>query len=238
MKITYISGASSNHFKTLCQLCDNLLIYAKNINIIIYDLGLTEQQFNYLKKYNFILRKFDFSKYPDWININNKFGQYAWKPIIINEVAKEFNDIIIWMDSGTLLLDRLERVHNYIKEYGIYTCSNSDHISVLCHNKTYEYIKVPNLQDKRKKTRLACFIGFNYRLEFIKKIIDDYYNYSLIRGCISPEGSSRRNHRQDQSVFNLVYYKYKELYNFKDIKMKLDFTIHNDIDDSNRKWYN
>uniref|UniRef100_A0A7S3G3Y8 Uncharacterized protein n=1 Tax=Palpitomonas bilix TaxID=652834 RepID=A0A7S3G3Y8_9EUKA len=29
---------------------------------------------------------------------------------------------------------------------------------------------------------------------------------SLLRGCIAPAGSSKKNHRQDQTVFNAVFY--------------------------------
>ena len=40
--------------------------------------------------------------------------------------------------------------------------------------------------------------------ELLKSLILDWRNYSLNKDCIAPSGSSRLNHRQDQSIFQIL----------------------------------
>ena len=47
--------------------------------------------------------------------------------------------------------------------------------------------------------------------------------YSLIQECIAPQGSSRENHRQDQSILSILKYQNKQ--KIYSPKMKLNFGI-------------
>ena len=82
-----ITGASDNHYLTLMNMIDSFIKYNDRHKLIIYNLGLEETKWNNIKeKYNnkgFIFKIFDYSKYPEWFNINIEAGQYAWKPTII-----------------------------------------------------------------------------------------------------------------------------------------------------------
>ena len=61
--------------------------------------------------------------------------------------------------------------------------------------------------------RAACVFGINYNIEWWKDFITDE--------------SNRGNHREDQAVLQILYYKYQEKYNFKIINDHIDFTIYN-----------
>jgi hypothetical protein len=47
------------------------------------------------------------------------------------------------------------------------------------------------------------------------------------KNCIAPNGSNRQNHRQDQAVFSILFYKYLNTSSFSN--NYLGYTIHNDV---------
>ena len=87
--LTVITGASSNHYKTLIQFIESFKKYNNNHRLIIYNLGLKEDEYNNLKNIyeDYIFEIFDYSKYPSYVNIKLNSGEYAWKPIIIHDVC-------------------------------------------------------------------------------------------------------------------------------------------------------
>ena len=73
----------------------------------------------------------------------------------------------------------------------------------------------------------AC-VAFNYSIDWVKTFVKEYRDLACIKECIAPEGSSRSNHRQDQSVLSILFYKYHRKYNFKYTKKFLGFGIQRD----------
>lgn len=136
-----VTGASNNHYFTLIQFIDSFISNNVDGNLIIYDLGIDNKRWNELKQkytsYNFIFKTFNYSKYPTWFNININIGEYAWKPAIIYEVYNEFNnEIIIWMDSGNIILDNLNDLHIFIKKNNIHSGVTSGNIKDWTHPNT------------------------------------------------------------------------------------------------------
>ena len=110
-----ITGASDNHYLTIMNMIDSFIKYNDRHKLIIYNLGLEETKWNNIKeKYNnqdFIFKIFDYSKYPEWFNINIEAGQYAWKPTIIYNTFLEYTDeILVWMDAGNLIHENLQKM--------------------------------------------------------------------------------------------------------------------------------
>jgi hypothetical protein len=231
--ITIITGASQNHFKTLCQFLESL----KNIDIVyqcyVYDLGLEEESFNYIKEKfsTFIYKNFEYSKYPDYFNININAGEYAWKPVIIEEIAKEVKEgIILWCDAGSKVVSSFKPLYHIIKTQGIYTPTSRGFIPWLMHPKTLHYfsneISIESLINK--PNRAGGFTGFNLNNDKIMNLIEKYSSGAKTKECIAPEGSDRTNHRQDQSILAILYYNFM---NFKEGENNiLGISIHNDID--------
>ena len=103
--INIITAASSNHFKTLCQFLRSVPI---EYNTFVYDIGLTQEQSIEIQNMfpNIKYRIFNFSLYPTFINLSSQdAGAYAWKPIIISDVYKETEGVLIWCDAGTIITD-------------------------------------------------------------------------------------------------------------------------------------
>ena len=123
-----VTGASSNHFEEFRQHISTFAKLFPGISVIFYDLGLTRSQVTFiLKNLPFVqYRMFDFNEYPP--HVSNLIN-YAWKPLIIQEILGEF-DGATWFDSSIKFKennthDVLQRLTFGSSEVGIY---------VLCRN--------------------------------------------------------------------------------------------------------
>lgn len=229
-KIILITGCSSNHYKSLLQFINSFKKYENEIKLIIYDLGLSQSELLFLRNsFNYEVNCFNYSKYPPFVNIKINAGEYAWKPILINEVfEKNRNSIIIWMDSGNLFQSDLNDLVCTIKNNKIYSPSSSGTIKDWTHPKTLKFMKFDDNFSLRNRNG-AC-VGFDCTTDWVEELIKEWTGCSLIKECIAPDGSSRKNHRQDQSLLTILYYKYHKEHKFEIINEYIGFTIHNDIE--------
>ena len=234
-----ITGASTNHYLSLQNMIDSFIKFNIYNMLIVYDLGIETHKYkDMLEKYqdrkNILFKVFDYSKYPEWYNIEIEAGQYAWKPAIIQEVSLEYNnEILLWMDAGNIILSDLKVLENYIYQYGVYSSVSLGNIARLTFPATIKYM---NCTWTDVLNRNGACLGFNMKDNKVKVFLREYCNYCSIKECISPEGSSRANHRQDQSIFTILFYKYGFAYDINGWACDfignycIDYSIHNDID--------
>eukprot|EP01084_Bolivina_argentea_P304042 525022_1 len=243
--ITFVTGASQNHFYSLIQFINSFNKYVTAYNkydldsmiiihskLIIYDLGIHKTQFKVLKKGfpNHTFEKFDYNIYSSFINIKKHKGQYAWKPIIIYNICQKYGDFVVWMDSGDLIENStfIPTIFNVLRNNSIYSRTTNGDIKKWVYYKTISYL---NYTDSlSNKMRDGSLMGFNYNINWIKQFVTDFRNCALIKQCIAPNGSSRRNHRQDQAVFTILYYQYHKKHTFQMLETLLYSSRHNDID--------
>jgi len=242
-----VTGASQNHYKSLMNMILSFMKFHKNdpeYYIIVYDLGICQEDWSRLlqvfSRYtNFISDTFDYSKYPSYVNIEINAGEYAWKPIIISDVFHKYQDVTLWMDAGNILVNPLHRVNELILKnhiYSGYSGHAGESIQKWTHPKTLEYMgKIEGGYDiSACQGRNGACLGFNYHRDYVHDFVNEYKMHALTKECIAPEGSSRANHRQDQSVFSIMFYKYYIRYQFdfstdaNDYYM--DYKIQNDVD--------
>ena len=248
MKLTIVTGANKYYFKSLCQFLNNIndILHNYNLNLYVYDLGLDELQVNDLLNilnefnknitHNYI--KFDYSKYPSYYNINEKKGKYAWKSACIWETYKKVNSgILIWCDSANLFTESsIEPLINIIKQQGIYSPSSKYIVKEWTHNKCFEYFNIkPNdiiLNLQQRSGGMLCFDLDNINTY---SIINEFYEFSKIQECIAPQGSNILNHRQDQSLFTILYYKYTNMKELKNECICFEFHKykHEDLNNEN-----
>ena len=229
MKLTIVTGANKYYFKSLCKFLNNIndTLYNYNLNLYVYDLGLeifqinellnTLNSFNKNINYNYFI--FDYSKYPSYYNINEKKGEYAWKSACIWETYKMIETgILMWCDSANLFTEtKIEHLIDIIKKQGIYSPSSKHTVKEWTHNKCLEYFNINSnnhiLNLQQRSGGMLCFDLDNISTH---SIINEFYNLSKVKECIAPQGSNILNHRQDQALFTILYYKYtnmKELEN-------------------------
>ena len=197
-------------------------------NLIIYDIGISSENIERLYEINQSLniQKFDFSKYPEHVSFNKYSGlnmSYAFKPIIIyNEIHNIENigtDIFIWMDSANRFTKKnITDIYQIVSSKGIYTPLGTEKKTIesieLNHPKTCKLLGITKEEHHNELCSISAnLVACNYKSDIAKDIINDWYKYSLQQHVIAPEGSSRNNHRQDQSVLSILLFKANKKYN-------------------------
>ena len=208
--IVFITAAEKNYFNQLNSLINS---YYKHLNnkLIVYDIGLDKKQIQYLKDnyQNLIIRKFQFDQYPKFMGeyFDEKLGDYAWKPVIVDEVMRQSKSKVVWLDAGNLITKKIIFLKIALTASGIVVPASSNTIKDWTHPKTIEYIGI-NKKYLNKNNFASGLIGFDYNSKNARVISELWSKFSQIQDCISPKGSSRLNHRQDQAVLTLLLYNY------------------------------
>ncbi|CAG8597223.1 184_t:CDS:2 [Paraglomus brasilianum] len=211
-------GASANHF---CALHAWLYRTYTAINlefssntprprIIIYDLGLDGWQIallNSLKSAGVFteLRKFDFSKYPDFWNIKVNAGEYGWKVGILSELVRDFPGILVWLDSGSFMRTPfLRNIEKLLKnDKCIASPKSSSTLFRWTHPGVYAYYGVPRPEKFRYVDNCSAGV-LVFNTHTASKLFGEWLDCALHKDCIAPEGSSRKNHRQDQAALTYL----------------------------------
>lgn len=234
---TLVTAANHRYFKYLRQVLNNVIEIIKNekysniqINIVVYNLGLKKEELEKLKTFsNIIIENFDYSKYPEHVSLekyNGKNCNYSWKPIIIYEVCEKYGGLVNWMDTKNLYSDFTELIDILETTY-IYTPRSSGNVRKWTHITTLKYMN--GYKYKKKRCRAGGVFGINYDIQWCKDLVKEWKELALIKKCICPKGSDRNNHRQDQAVLTLLYYKYHEKYKFKQINHYVNLSVHNSL---------
>lgn len=208
--ILFVTAAEKNYYSQLENLLSSF--YSRmNEKILVFNLGLEEKQINNLmNKYtNLEIRNFDFTKYPNFISEyeDGKLGSYAWKPIIVNEVLREFKQKVVWLDAGNIITRKIIFLKISLTTKGLVVPTSSNRISDWTHPKTVEYIGIDK-KYLRSNNYASGLVGFDYSNSSALKISNDWSKFAKIKECIAPRDSSRLNHRQDQAILTLLLYKY------------------------------
>ena len=191
---------------------------------------MNEIELNKIKLFQYItLEKFDFDKYPEHVSMKKYNGfncSYAWKPIIIYQVCEKYGGLVHWMDTRNLYSD-FKNLIKILRNNYIYSPISNGDIEKWSYPTTINYMN--GFKYLKKRMRGAGIFGVNYDIDWVKHFIKEWKDLALIKECICPTGSNRDNHRQDQSVLTILYYKYQEIYKFRIIDRYLDLSPHNKL---------
>jgi hypothetical protein len=250
MSYKIITGVSNSYILTLLNFLEyHTQIGIKLENITVYDLGLNENNLQCVK--NILqdkteIKRFNFEEYPEHVDLKKYNGltcSYAFKPIIIHTEANLNPNIpVIWLDCACkITIEILNKMLRSIYNNGLYCPVGNVEKTIqsieLNHRQTLGLIGLTRYQHFNElQTRLAGIFGVNYSNFNGKTILDDWYRYSLDKNCIIPEGSSRNNHRQDQTILSALIFLHEKKYNIIFEKSYFDIICWNKLDNSN--WEN
>jgi hypothetical protein len=219
---TFVTAASSNHFKSLCQFLGTVI----GQDVYVYDLGLSQSEVHHIRStFNIVYRVFQFDKYPEFVKLTSPdAGAYAWKPILIADVYSETQGTLIWCDAGNKLTD-LNALLRCIEEDIVYTPTSANRVIDWTHPTALSAMDVSMLHFN-KQMRNAAIVGFKRDVRSMK-LISDWRSYALNKHASLPSGANRNNHRHDQSILTVLYYRHllpRTRHTCEGV------TIHNDID--------
>lgn len=246
MDYKIITGANDSFILTLLDFLNHHISIGIGLeNIIIYNLGLNEtnlQKVKYILNNKSEIKNFDYKEYPEHVNLdkfNGLYCSYAFKPIIIYNEANSNNNIpIIWLDCACrATIEILNNIIDAINIFGFYCPIGNYEKTIesieLNHPQTLNLLGITKNQHINElQTRLACVCGVNYNSLNGNEILNDWYNYSLDKKIIMPNGSSRNNHRQDQTVLSALMYLHEKKYNIIFEKSLFNLSCWNKCDKS------
>ncbi len=183
--------------------------------LICYDLGFSDEQLRYLEKRcqeipNLFVRKFPFEEYPDFVKIHLEY--YAWKPIVIDKILSERRGNLLWLDSATILFDKLTYVWRQLDEYGFYTpLGGSGILEEWAKRETLDFMKVSN-EIRKKRNVCGCMIGVSSLNPYALGLVTRWRDLCLDLECLAPVGADRTNHKFDQPIVTALLYQYQEKY--------------------------
>lgn len=216
MEFTLVTASDEKHYPYLVNFIDNFERMQKNIHnkLIIFDLGLSSQQYQKLLENKILeVRKFPFEKYPKYFALRlkehkNKIGGFAWKPEIINILKNEGIKYLIWLDSATMFQNNLLLFKIFIYEYGFASFNSTGNIKQWTHPSVLENLNLNDNQFILNSTNLmAGVVGFNFNSHFAKKLHQEWNILSSNEDMIFPANSNSSNHRHDQSLLSITYWK-------------------------------
>lgn len=209
---TVLTGASDNHHKSLCKLLQSLLVKARGARVWVYDLGLTAGPRGLVQAIvnkhprRLELRTFDYDNEPAFVNIHQNAGHYAWKPIIIFRALQELRgsgQYGFWLDAGCRLASGLQRVRDAVARVGLWSPVSSGHVAMWTHHRTLKALHA-TAQDRMDNNRSGGVVAFDPDHNQARYIIGQWYALARQKHVLAPKGSSRKNHRQDQSLLSVL----------------------------------
>jgi hypothetical protein len=207
-----VTATNSSHFYSLLQLLRTLQVIERtDYRLYVYDLGLTEEELSHFARLHLRVEiiRFPFEDYPRHFDLSlppDYKGQYAWKPCIIHEVYSKLGkgDFLVWLDAGNFVQRKMWLVRSALHFKGFYTRLNPHNNADWTHKDT---MRLLGMEHAGSYTQVCgCLIGLK-KNELNDRMMDQWKEAALDPDVIAPVGSSRMNHRQDQAVLSLLYYK-------------------------------
>jgi len=152
------------------------------------------------------VRNFAWSKYPEHFQLPHQ--SYAWKPTLILDALQHGATAVFYQDAGQELRARLDAVLDSVLSDGyIFVANGFDFPEPMwTHSSAFAYFNMSSQTAKaRGRPEVAGgIIGFSASSTARRAVLEPWVACCKIRRCITPDGSSRANHRQDQSALNLI----------------------------------
>ncbi len=165
-------------------------------------------------------------KHKDFIANNKRgFGYWLWKPYIIYKTLLDMseNDLLLYLDCGCELYKPkmnifLSQINLVNQKYILGTFAGSNDLNYTKADLYYKF-NLENNTDLLQKNHMQAGALFMKNCKLIQGLFKKYYEYSCDYHLIDDSPSIIRNHfsfrehRHDQSIFNMLVKKLK-LHNY------------------------
>lgn len=220
-----VTGSSSNHLYSNINTMYSILRADLRVSIVFVDFGLDETTLGVLIRELKVMhklqqdhnswgqlyyRKFDFSHFPTWFNISDESirGGYSWKVISYYDVLMESRRIVFWSDGGNQLPSSINKELTRVRRYGLYSPYSGGSLQQWMHPGSSQFLVYRKMIRKLMLGKGMCtggylFLDYN-NTEVMNNVVFPLVQCAYTRHCISPWKSSRKNHRQDQSILTAL----------------------------------
>jgi len=203
--LAIVTGASSNHFRSLLQFLESARRHEPGTLLIAWDLGLEacERQELSSRFPDVQLRTFDYSKHPAWFDIRVRAGEYAWKPTIVADMMDELQRPMMWLDAGCVITEPLIEIRRILRGRGFYTPRSPGTIRDWTHPACLSWLNASS--DLLGRGNICGgTVGVDPDHPAARSLIQRWRACAQHKECIAPEGSTSENHRQDQAILSVL----------------------------------
>ena len=225
-RMVVVTAVSSNHFQECQSFIGSVQTYLPTVKILIYDLGLSDSDRALASSYcNVEIRPLKYDKFPAHVR---DLYTYAWKPVLLDEVTREY-EIILYGDAsarivGPYIYDALRLLRHFPFIAGR---RHKLPFMSFVHEDMLQYMKYPM---SRKMLYNVGGVEANLFMFWANNttkshIVDPLLDCALHKECIAPEGAVLHgcawyypfihshwfrdgsyvgSHRYDQSALNLI----------------------------------
>ncbi|XP_048244484.1 uncharacterized protein LOC124128293 [Haliotis rufescens] len=218
-RVTFVTGASSNHLSESLDLIKNLqeIVFPQLVNFTFayYDLGLKKhERLKVQEQCDCELRTFPLHLMPKYLQ---DLRCYSWKPLII-QANLPSTDILIWVDSSIRFTNQsaIKPMLMDIQQKGMLTYRNILSTAQLTSKKTFNHFKAEPCEYADVPETTGGFLCFHNE-KFIQEIIvKSWAMCAMHPNCMCSVPSRKglycnlkirkynKCHRYDQSAMTLI----------------------------------
>ena len=217
--IMLVIGSDSKQFYSMVKSIEQAFNTYSFSALTILDYGLTTKDLRHLQKTIECLhlntipiyyRVFNFDSCPTWISISQcaTRGGYSWKAISYVDATLQWNGMTLWLDAGVMIQNTFVRDLDYVNIEGFYSPKSSDPVEIWLSPSSTLFLKeYYSISDSalNKTNCLSAYVLVNPRNETIRyRVLYPYYQCAFTKSCLYPTGSSRANHRGEQSILSAL----------------------------------
>jgi hypothetical protein len=205
--LVIVTGITRRFMRGVTNLAASLRYWAPRHKLVVYNLGdLTVADMREIRSWDNVLSvEWEDgvpAEYPAHIR---EGGKYAWKPLIVKEALLKYKTIF-WLDGGNVVVGPLDPIEKILHRTGIVLFRGQDLDMKKSHPKTYEWFNTA----KEELQMISHYSGntqaFMYPSRYYDTIIERNAQCAPDPNCIAPPGSSKANHRYDQTTLSILAY--------------------------------
>ena len=224
--VLMVTGASDNHALASFNCLFSMVLADPYASFLYIDLGMNDDERdilfshfdtikqiqNKMESTGFIAyRRFNWSSFPKWMWLKgNPFRQdgYAWKVISFLDGAFAWKGIAMWNDGGNVFRRGMSRELTNARVDGIYSPPSTGKQYRWTYKDTSDFLLKHNLiqhyykYDPNASGTMIIIDWSNSNV--VNKVVYPLYQCAFTQKCITPRGSNKDNHRQDQAVLSAL----------------------------------
>lgn len=203
---TVVTACDEGYFESAENLVASIQVYEPDMEIFVYDLGLTADQRDTISSWAGVsLISIDWTQFPSHV-VQRKI--YAWKSAVIKDAVERVGSVV-WIDAGIELRWDLAQISAdfEVGESGHWLILEKGILQNFAHPKQYDALGLVRGVFDKQFSLAAGMIAVSNMSRAWTTLFLPWHKCSMNLECISPEGSNSTNHRWEQSALSLLMYK-------------------------------